>query len=49
MLGRDLPDVFGRPSGTFPIAQSFFLCERHDQLSVNPYFQNNLLNFLLAR
>jgi pimeloyl-ACP methyl ester carboxylesterase len=49
MLGRDLPEVFGRPSGVFPIAQSFFLCERHDQLSVNAYFQNNLLHFLLAR
>jgi pimeloyl-ACP methyl ester carboxylesterase len=49
MLGRDLPDVFGQPSGRFPVAQSFFLCERHDQLSVNPYFQNNLLHFLLAR
>ncbi len=49
MVGRDLPEVFGRPSGVFPIAQRFFLCEQHDQLSVNPYFQNNLLNFLLAR
>ncbi|KFN48696.1 esterase/lipase family protein [Arenimonas composti] len=49
MLGRDLPEVFGRPSGVFPIAQSLFLCEQHDQLTVNPWFQNNLLNFLLAR
>jgi hypothetical protein len=32
-----------------PISQSFFLCETHDQLSVNAYFQNNLLNFLLAQ
>ena len=44
-LGRGLDE----PGGTFPLVQSFFLCEQHDQLSVNPYFQNNLLNFLLAR
>ena len=49
MMGRDLPEVFGRPSGVYPIAQSFFLCEKHHQLTVNPYFQNNLLHFLLAR
>ncbi|HEU0153512.1 MAG TPA: hypothetical protein VFQ84_09225 [Arenimonas sp.] len=48
-LGRGLPDIPGQPGRFFPLAQSFFLCERHDQLSVNPYFQNNLLNFLLAR
>jgi hypothetical protein len=49
MVGRDLPEAAGRSNSVFPGAQSFFLCERHDQLSVNPYFQNNLLNFLLAR
>lgn len=48
-LGRGLEVVPGQPGGTFPLVQSFFLCEQHDQLSVNPYFQNNLLNFLLAR
>lgn len=48
-LGRGLPVMPGRLSAFFPIAQSFFLCEQHDQLSVNPYFQNNLLYFLLAR
>lgn len=48
-LGRGLPYRAGRGEAFFPLAQSFFLCERHDQLSVNPYFQNNLLNFLLAR
>ena len=48
-LGRGLPDQRGRADAFFPLAQSFFLCEQHDQLSVNPYFQNNLLNFLLAR
>jgi pimeloyl-ACP methyl ester carboxylesterase len=36
------------PFNFFPIAQTFFLCERHGQLSVNPYFQNNLLYFLFA-
>lgn len=48
-LGRGLVEGVGAGYDTFPFAQSFFLCERHDQLSVNPYFQNNLLNFLLAR
>lgn len=32
-----------------PLRQSFFLCERHEFLVNNPYFQNNLLYFLLAR
>lgn len=31
-----------------PLRQSFFLCERHEFLVKNPYFQNNLLYFLLA-
>jgi pimeloyl-ACP methyl ester carboxylesterase len=48
-LGRGLPTVAGQPSAFFPLAQSFFLCETHDQLSVNAYFQNNLLQFLLGR
>lgn len=48
-LGRGLPVVAGQPSAFFPLAQSFFLCETHDQLSVNTYFQNNLLQFLLGR
>lgn len=48
-LGRGLDVAPGMPAGIFPLVQSFFLCEQHDQLSVNPYFQNNLLNFLLAR
>ena len=29
--------------------QNFFLCERHEFLVNNPYFQNNLLYFLMAR
>jgi len=48
-LGRGLVEGVGAGNDTFPFARSFFLCERHDQLSVNPYFQNNLLHFLLAR
>ncbi|MFY2762623.1 lipase/acyltransferase domain-containing protein [Arenimonas sp. MALMAid1274] len=48
-LGRGLPPIGGRAGNTHPVSQSFFLCERHDQLSVNPYFQNNLLYFLLGR
>lgn len=30
-------------------AQIFFLCEAHSRLTVNPYFQNNLLYYLLLR
>jgi len=30
----------------FPIAQTTFLCENHQTLTGNPYFQNNLLYFL---
>lgn len=48
-LGRGRVPGMGAAYDTFPFAQSFFLCEQHDQLSVNPYFQNNLLYFLLAR
>lgn len=33
----------------FPRTQTILLCENHDQLSVNPFFQNNLLYFLFAR
>ena len=42
----------GRPRhdfNFFPITQTFFLCEKHDQLTVNTYFQNNLLYFLLSQ
>lgn len=48
-LGLGLSGAARNQGGIFPIVRSFFLCEQHDQLSVNPYFQNNLLNFLLAR
>ena len=37
-----------RAAPLVPLAQSFFLCEGHGQLTANPYFQNNLLNFLLS-
>jgi pimeloyl-ACP methyl ester carboxylesterase len=30
----------------FPIIQTTFFCENHEYLTVNPYFQNNLLYFL---
>ena len=52
-VGRDRPLAAAtpgtRPPPMFPLAQSFFLCEGHGQLTANLYFQNNLLNFLLAR
>jgi len=38
-----------RASPFFTAAQTFFLCESHEQLTGNPYFQNNLLYFLLSR
>jgi pimeloyl-ACP methyl ester carboxylesterase len=48
-VGRDRPlAARDRPAPLFPLAQSFFLCEGHGQLTANPYFQNNLLNFLLS-
>jgi pimeloyl-ACP methyl ester carboxylesterase len=49
--GRDRPlAATGQsPPPLFPLAQSFFLCEAHGQLTANAYFQNNLLNFLLGR
>jgi pimeloyl-ACP methyl ester carboxylesterase len=52
-VGRDRPlaprAAGARPTPLFPLAQSFFLCEAHGQLTGNAYFQNNLLNFLLGR
>jgi pimeloyl-ACP methyl ester carboxylesterase len=46
-MGRDRASGVATP--VFPVAQSFFLCEDHGQLTANAYFQNNLLNFLLGR
>lgn len=33
----------------FPLHYPLFLCEEHSQLTTNLFFQDNLLNFLLAR
>lgn len=33
----------------FPVRWSLFLCEKHDGLSNNSFFQDNLMNFLLSR
>jgi hypothetical protein len=35
--------------GFLPMRQTFFLCEKHEFLIGNPYFQNNLLYFLLRK
>ena len=32
----------------FPLDYAFFLCERHDRLTGNPSFQDNLLHALLS-
>jgi pimeloyl-ACP methyl ester carboxylesterase len=52
-VGRDRPlapvPAGERAAPIFPLAQSFFLCEAHGHLTAKAYFQNNLLNFLLAR
>ena len=47
--GNGAPDEPRRDFHFFPHAQTFFLCEEHSQLTSNPYFQNNLLYFLMAR
>jgi hypothetical protein len=36
------------PWSHFPLDYSFFLCERHDRLTGNPSFQDNLLHALLS-
>jgi pimeloyl-ACP methyl ester carboxylesterase len=47
LVTRDSQDANGY---TFlPIRQNFFLCETHEFLVTNLYFQNNLLYFLLSR
>jgi hypothetical protein len=33
----------------FPMDYAFFLCERHDRLTGNVHFQDNLLHALLAQ
>ena len=37
----------GNAADLFNAEQTVFLCERHSLLTANPYFQNNLLYFLL--
>jgi pimeloyl-ACP methyl ester carboxylesterase len=37
----------GNASDLFKAEQTVFLCERHSLLTANPFFQNNLLYFLL--
>jgi hypothetical protein len=51
LLAREALDPAARQSedSFLPIAYWFFLCERHDQLTNNVNFQDNLLNVLLTR
>ncbi|MEP7276018.1 MAG: hypothetical protein ABI812_06660 [Betaproteobacteria bacterium] len=51
LLARDTLDP-GAPQldeSFLPLAYYFFLCERHDRLTSNVSFQDNLLNVLLSR
>lgn len=43
------PNVRRDQGNHFPSAYSLFICEKHDDLSANITFQNNLLNTLLER
>jgi len=47
LVARDSQDA--NQYNFLPLRQSFFLCERHEFLVNNAYFQNNLLYFLLSR
>ena len=51
LLARETLDPMAPQSedSFIPIAYWFFLCERHDQLTNNINFQDNLLNVLLTR
>ena len=42
------PTVPQNEESFLPVAYHFFLCERHDQLTGNASFQDNLLNVLLT-
>ena len=42
------PTVKRHRYSDFPLKYSFFLCERHDRLTGNPSFQDNLLHALLS-
>jgi hypothetical protein len=50
LLGRSTPNIAAPRTGieSLRIAQSLFLCERHQNLTGNPSFQDNLLNALLS-
>jgi pimeloyl-ACP methyl ester carboxylesterase len=50
LLARETidPTVPQNEESFLPVAYHFFLCERHDQLTGNASFQDNLLNVLLT-
>jgi hypothetical protein len=50
LLGRSTLNVAAPRTAieSLPVAHSVFLCERHQQLTGNPSFQDNLLNALLS-
>jgi hypothetical protein len=50
LLGRRTPNIAAPRTGieSLRIAQSVFLCERHQHLTGNPSFQDNLLHSLLS-
>jgi hypothetical protein len=50
LLGRRSLDIAAPRTGfeSIPVAHSVFLCERHQRLTGNPSFQDNLLNTLLS-
>ncbi len=50
LLARDSldPSVRRHEWSHFPLDYAFFLCERHDRLTGNPSFQDNLLQALLS-
>lgn len=50
LLGRDVldPTVPRHKWSFFPLDYSFFLCQRHDTLTTNSSFQDNLLHALLS-
>ena len=51
LLGRDVldPSVRRHEYNFFPLDHSVFLCEKHNKLTGNINFQDNLLNELLSR
>jgi hypothetical protein len=50
LLGRRTLDISGPRSEveSLHVAQATFFCERHQQLTGNPSFQDNVLNALLS-